>query len=213
MTTQQATPFWALRVAVAAYGRLLVMYPPSFRREYGHQMLQVFRDCSREASRSGGALGLWRYWLAATGDLIVNALAERRQEEIHMTRARWISLGSLAAIVGGGIAVVFTALQLLIAIAQLIDERSQVALTLFPAHLAFWGAPALWLLYVLALIGLQAHGAAPIGIFGWVSITIAVLGGVIAGWATASPLPSNIPRQATASARWIATSTTLAALG
>lgn len=91
-----------------------------------------------------------------------------------MTRARWISLGSLAAIVGGGIAVVFTALQLLIAIAQLIDERSQVALTLFPAHLAFWGAPALWLLYVLALIGLQAHGAAPIGIFGWVSITIAV---------------------------------------
>jgi hypothetical protein len=157
------------------------MYPRSFRREYGAQMLQVFRDCSREAARTPSPLGLGRYWLVATGDLIVSALAERRQEEIHMTRSRWISLGSLSATFGGGIAVLFAAIQLLMSIAQLLDEQSGIGLALFPAHLVFWAAPALWLLYMLALVGLQAHGADRMRILGWVSITVAILGGVIAG--------------------------------
>ncbi|HET8909018.1 MAG TPA: hypothetical protein VFN11_18840, partial [Ktedonobacterales bacterium] len=172
---------WALRFSVALYGRLLVMYPRSFRREYGTQMLQVFRDCSREAARTRGPVGLCRYWLVATSDLIVSTLAERRQEEMHMTRSRWISLGSLSAALGGGIAVLFATIQILMSIAQLLDEQSGIGLALFPAHLAFWAAPALWMLYILALVGLQAHGADQMRILGWVGITFAILGGVIAG--------------------------------
>lgn len=181
MKTTSAMQIRMLRFSVAIYKRLLVLYPQSFRREYGHQMLQVFRDCSREAEQTSGSPGLWRYWALATGDLIISALAERQQEVTHMTRTRWISLGSLAAIFGGGVAVLFTALQLIVAIAQLLDEQSVVGSALFPTHIVIWAAPALWLLYILALIGLQAVGADRMGIVGWVSITIAIVGAALSG--------------------------------
>src|SRR5258706_5069142 len=41
--------------------------------------------------------------------------------------------------------------------------------------------PVLWLLFVLALIGLQARGAGRAGVLGWVGITVAALGAVITG--------------------------------
>jgi hypothetical protein len=163
------------------YQRLLVAYPQSFRRVYGAPMLQVFRDCCREAASTGGIAGLLRYWLIAFGDLIVSALAERRREEVHMSRTSWIRLGSLAAIIGGVIATVFAALGLTVAIAQLLDENSPLGLALFPVHVVSWGAPALLVLYVLPLIGVQARGANRAGVFGWISITVAIIGMVISG--------------------------------
>jgi hypothetical protein len=163
------------------YQRLLVAYPQSFRRVYGAPMLQVFRDCCREAASTGGTAGLLRYWLIAFRDLIVSALAERRREEVHMSRTSWIRLGSLAAIIGGVIATVFAALGLTVAIAQLLDENSPLGLALFPVHVVSWGAPALLVLYVLPLIGVQARGANRAGVFGWISITVAIIGMVISG--------------------------------
>jgi hypothetical protein len=163
------------------YQRLLVAYPQSFRRVYGAPMLQVFRDCCREAASTGGIAGLLRYWLIAFGDLIASALAERRREEVHMSRTAWIRLGSLAAIIGGVIATVFAALGLTVAIAQLLDENSPLGLALFPVHVVSWGAPALLVLYVLPLIGVQARGANRAGVFGWISITVAIIGMVISG--------------------------------
>ena len=144
-------------------------------------MVQVFRDCCREATSTGGIAGLLRYWLIAFGDLIVSALAERRREEVHMSRTAWIRLGSLAAIIGGVIATVFAALGLTVAIAQLLDENSPLGLALFPVHVVSWGAPALLVLYVLPLIGVQARGANRAGVFGWISITVAIIGMVISG--------------------------------
>lgn len=170
-----------LRLSVRIYRHLLVAYPQPFRREYGEHMAQVFRDCCREAVATNGNAGLLRYWLIATGDLLVSALAEHRQKEFAMTRTRWIQLGSLAAIIGGGIATLFAGLSLTIAIAQLLDENSPLGLALFPIHIVSWGAPALVLLYVLALIGLQARGASQMGVVGWISITVAILGMVISG--------------------------------
>lgn len=170
-----------VRLSVWLYRHMLVAYPQPFRRAYGAQMVQVFRDCCREATSENGNVGLIRYWPNAFGDLIVSALAERRQEELHMTRMHWIRLGSLAAIIGGGIAAVFAALSLTIAIAQLLDENSPLGLALFPVHIVSWGAPALALLYVLALIGLQARGANRTGPIGWISMTIAIIGIIISG--------------------------------
>jgi hypothetical protein len=170
-----------LLLSVRIYRRLLVAYPQPFRREYGEHMTQVFRDCCREAAATKGIAGLLRYWLIATSDLIVNALEEHRQKELAMTRTRWIRLGSLAAIIGGAIATLFAGLGLTITIAQLLDENSPLGLALFPVHIVSWGAPALALFFVLALIGLQARGASQAGVIGWISITLAIIGMVISG--------------------------------
>ena len=40
-------------ISERVYGWLLKAYPVEFRREYGPQMLQFFRDCCREEKRSG----------------------------------------------------------------------------------------------------------------------------------------------------------------
>jgi hypothetical protein len=173
-----------VRLSVWLYSRLLVAYPQPFRQEYGGQMSQVFRDCCREAAATNGNIGLTHYWLIAFGDLVVSALAERRQEELHMTRALWIRIGSLSAIIGGGIAAVFAGLSLTIAVAQLLDQRSPLGAAMVPVRFATWAAPALTLLFVFALIGLQVRGAGRMGILGWVSITIAILGLAIYGLGT-----------------------------
>jgi len=171
---------WTVRLSAQMYQRLLVAYPQSFRRVYGAPMLQVFRDCCRDAASTGGTTSLLRYWLIAFGDLIMSALAERRREEVHMSRTSWIRLGSLAAIISGVIATVFVALSLTVAIAQLLDENSSLGVALFPVHVVSWGAPALVVFDVLALIGLQARGASRAGVVGWISITGAILGLIVA---------------------------------
>ena len=161
----RATPR-TVRFSVWLYRGLLIAYPLAFRRRYGAQMVQLFRDCCREATATDGSVGLLRYWLIACGDLIVSALAERRQEGLHMTRMRWIRLGSLSAIISGGISAVLVTLGLTIAVAQLLDQQSPLGAAMVPVRFATWAAPALTLLYVFALIGLQARGAGRMGIFG-----------------------------------------------
>ena len=165
-----------VRLSVWLYSRLLVAYPQPFQRRFGAHMKQVFRDCCREATQTGGGAGLLRYWLIASGDLIVTALAERRREGLHMTHTRWIWLGSLAAIIVGALGAIFAALNLTVAIAQLLDENSWIGVTLFPVRIVSWGAPTLAILFVLALIGAQAWGAQKAGVIGWISVTVAIIG-------------------------------------
>jgi hypothetical protein len=59
------------------YGLLLLAYPAEFRREYGPQMTQVFRDCCRDQLRQAGKFGLVRVWSHTLVDLIQTALKER----------------------------------------------------------------------------------------------------------------------------------------
>ncbi len=176
----RATPR-TVRFSVWLCSRLLVAYPQAFRRRYGAQMVQVFRDCCREATATNGIVGLIRYWLIAFGDLVVSALAERRREELHMTRTLWIRVGSLSAIIGGGIAAVFAGMSLASAIALLLDENSTLGPAIFQAHIVTWGAPALTVFYVLTLIGLQGLSEARAASLGWVAITAAILGTIIVG--------------------------------
>lgn len=174
----RVTP-WGVRYSVWVYQRLLIAYPQPFRREYGAQMVQAFRDCCREATATGGNAGLLRYWLIAFGDLIVSALAERRREELHMTRALWIRVGSLSAIIGGGIATVFAGISLIYSINPSFDQHVTLGSALVSVQVVAWVAPALALLYVLALIGVQARGAGGARAIGWISITAAILGMII----------------------------------
>jgi hypothetical protein len=62
-----------------AYRMLLRVYPTGFRREYGAQMEQAFRDLCREAARRGGRVGLARLWVRVGLDLASSAIVERRR--------------------------------------------------------------------------------------------------------------------------------------
>jgi hypothetical protein len=67
----------ASRVSERVYRALLVAYPREFRREYGSQMRQVFRDLCREEVRNGQKRSLLRLWILTVLDLGRSALVQR----------------------------------------------------------------------------------------------------------------------------------------
>ncbi len=66
---------------------MLHLYPRGFREQYGEQMAQVFRDCSREALGSAGLGGLAGLWLFTLPDLFKTAFEERLKELTQMNKA------------------------------------------------------------------------------------------------------------------------------
>jgi hypothetical protein len=58
------------------YRLLLYAYPAAFRREYGPEMAQLFRDTCRDAYRQDGSLGRG-FWMPILVDLMRTALQER----------------------------------------------------------------------------------------------------------------------------------------
>ena len=71
------------------YRLLLLAYPSAFRREYGHQMQQVFRDCYRDETRRNNVAG---YWIRTLLDLVLTAIKEHndnlRKDHTIMTNLR-----------------------------------------------------------------------------------------------------------------------------
>ncbi len=59
------------------YRALLWLYPPTFRRMYGREMLQTFRDCYRDTMLQEGRAGLVRLWRRVLPDLVVTACSEQ----------------------------------------------------------------------------------------------------------------------------------------
>lgn len=70
----------ALAASQKLFAQLLHWYPPGFREDYGDQIAQVFRDCSREALESGGIRGLIGLWLTTLPDLFKTALQEHLRQ-------------------------------------------------------------------------------------------------------------------------------------
>ena len=68
---------FAFRVSERVYRALLAAYPREFRREYGAQMRQVFRDLCREELRKKQTRGLVRLWIRTVLDLGRSALVQR----------------------------------------------------------------------------------------------------------------------------------------
>src|SRR2546429_8559516 len=79
-------------IQLRVYRLLLFAYPISFRREYGPQMVQLFRDCHRDARAAPDAFGNWRLWLRTLLDLArtapVEHLAQLRKEHVVMRNFR-----------------------------------------------------------------------------------------------------------------------------
>ena len=81
------------RVLVASdriYRLLLRAYPASFRRRYGGDMAQVFRDCCRDTYRHNGALGVIWLWFPTLFELIATALDEHLSKGGHMSSSDFL---------------------------------------------------------------------------------------------------------------------------
>jgi hypothetical protein len=63
-----------MNLSTRVYGLLLLAYPPEFRREFGSEMLQVFRDSYRAEARNGSVPS---FWLRTLLDLVSTAAKER----------------------------------------------------------------------------------------------------------------------------------------
>lgn len=86
----------ALALSERAYRALLAAYPASFRREYGPQMAQLFRDLCRDALRRRGPAGLAGVWVRTLWDGMVSLVSEWRNamQENSSTRT-WVGIALL----------------------------------------------------------------------------------------------------------------------
>jgi hypothetical protein len=82
---------WFLAASDRLYRLMLVAYPASFRRRYGPEMAQVFRDCARDACRRGDLLRLWTRTL---GDLLATVPAEHLAALRRVERSRVMTLNT-----------------------------------------------------------------------------------------------------------------------
>ncbi len=67
-------------VSERVYQTLLFAYPKGFRREYGAQMAQTFRDLYREERRRSGKFRVAGLWVRTLLDLIATATVERSND-------------------------------------------------------------------------------------------------------------------------------------
>ncbi|HXQ69874.1 MAG TPA: hypothetical protein VN844_05285 [Pyrinomonadaceae bacterium] len=83
------------------YKVLLIAYPSAFRREYGHQMQQVFRDRYRDEARRNGHLAVAGYWMRTVLDLALTAAREHSENfrKDNIMRRDLISLAGCIAII------------------------------------------------------------------------------------------------------------------
>ncbi len=89
-----------VRGSVKIYCLLLTGYPPDFRREYGHHLVQVFRDCCLRALRREGHPGIFSFWSLILIDLLKTALEENLQRGVSMTRSSFTRLSGWALATG-----------------------------------------------------------------------------------------------------------------
>ena len=77
------------------YRLLLGMYPPSYRREYGALMEQLFRDQCREALNQRGRRGLVGLWRNVLIDFIVSVSREHLAQIVHAMKTNNVDKLSL----------------------------------------------------------------------------------------------------------------------
>lgn len=81
------------------YGLLLYLYPPSFRREYGEAMLQLFNDQHRAARGAGGYATLWLKTLRDVVRSVPAAHSSRRDGAARYSKGA-VFVWTIVAILG-----------------------------------------------------------------------------------------------------------------
>jgi hypothetical protein len=69
------------KLCCRVYEKLLFAYPSDFRRTFGPQLVQVFRDCYRAETSEHGAFSVIPLWLHTLMDLISSAAKEHSESE------------------------------------------------------------------------------------------------------------------------------------
>jgi hypothetical protein len=101
--------------AAALYRLLLKGYPAEFRREYGDEMLHVFRELASESWNRKGTAGLMSFWLRVLADLVRSVPQQHFLTLSGRFSVKTILSASLAVAVAAFLQlVVFTTLALLI---------------------------------------------------------------------------------------------------
>lgn len=83
------------------YTLLLFLYPIPFRREYGPQMAQVFRDCCLKAYRQAGLSGMLSLWAITLIDWFKTVIEEQLQRGTQMSRSKFIRLSGWGLFLSG----------------------------------------------------------------------------------------------------------------
>ncbi len=153
----------AISASDRLYRLLLVAYPPSFRRDYGAPMAQLFRDCRREAARRDGRRGVAWVWLNTLRDLVASAFVERLAQVARTSRSNWIRWSGAASILAGALWIVA-----LPALGEVLPQISHAGGHVLIAITA--------LLSLLALAGAYARCAGPSGRAGKSGLVLGLLG-------------------------------------
>jgi len=72
-----STPPKLVVLSEKIYRKLLLLYPPAHRRDYGGLMAQLFRDQCRDAYREGRSAGLIKLWLRVLPDIGKTSIQEQ----------------------------------------------------------------------------------------------------------------------------------------
>lgn len=98
------TPWWVC-VTVRVFRVLLLLYPPSFRREFGESMVQVLRDTSLDTYREHGLPGLADVWVTVLADHFSSIFREHREtlRESHVLACGLPVVWAVLAVVSLGL--------------------------------------------------------------------------------------------------------------
>jgi hypothetical protein len=101
------SPFaWILPASERLYRSLLLAYPPTYRREYGHLMAQVYRDLCRGTYRQKGMVGIVALWFRVLADLATSSVVQHLdalREGGHIMTRKEHALAMVAAALPLGI--------------------------------------------------------------------------------------------------------------
>jgi hypothetical protein len=65
----------AIRISVAIYRALLLVYPSTFTQEFGDPVVRAYQDLVEDAANSAGLLGVAGTWPGLVVDLVLSAAA------------------------------------------------------------------------------------------------------------------------------------------
>lgn len=75
-----------LHLSDRVYRLLLTAYPVDFRREFGEDVAQIFRDVCRDAVTRGGLGAVLRLWPSALGEILAQASLQRLEYALRRSK-------------------------------------------------------------------------------------------------------------------------------
>lgn len=75
-----------LHLSDRVYRLLLTAYPADFRREFGEDVAQLFRDVCRDAGERGGLGSVLRLWPSALGEVLAQASLQRLEHALRRSK-------------------------------------------------------------------------------------------------------------------------------